>query len=179
MPDESCASFAIKAIVIFVGIVAQSAAGVPVGHEHNFEPGVRLKAIFKGVVGRIHDKRGIVRPQWEKQRVTLDKAGVETQFDPRLIPGAPIVIFRSVKGIESLSHVAGELSGNQARLFPIARAHRFGEFCAINADLPGKQPAALQLGPAEFGHGRLIFSRQSAEGILAVAIEIEDLIVAL
>src|SRR4029077_17092811 len=125
------------------------------GAQHHFEQGMRREAILKGVIGRVGDELCIIWPQGKKERVAVDEARIESQAGTGLGPRSTIVIFRGVEGVEGLRDVAGELSGDEARLLPIARAHGIGELRAVNADLPRKNASALELEPAELGYGSL------------------------
>src|ERR1051325_9555778 len=120
LANENRGGLIVKAVVVFVRVRVEAATGVAVGEENGFEPTVRAKAGFEGVVGRIGDKHGVVWPHGEERAVAINERGAEAIIDAGLAGEFTVVIVGGVEGVVCGGNVIGENGGVETRFVPFS-----------------------------------------------------------
>src|SRR6267154_3855814 len=88
-----------------------------------------------------------------------------------------IEIFRGVEWIVSFRDIKCENRRVKSGFIPMAKFHGFGEFLAINADLPGQQAIRIDFRFSKFVYGGFVAARQRIEREVSVFIEPDEMIV--
>src|SRR5437879_2454071 len=169
----------VKAVVIFVVEGALASTRVAVGKKNGFQPAMRAEASFERAIGRIADEDSIVRAHGKKRRITVNQRGPETLVDSRLGTQTSVEVIGRVEWIVRFGHVICEDGGVQSRFVPFSGLHRFGQFFAVHANLPGKKTIGIQFRFTEFGYCGSIAARQGFEWESPVLVEKNEMIAAL
>src|SRR6267154_620853 len=88
-----------------------------------------------------------------------------------------IEIFRGVEWIVSFRDIKCENRRVKSDLIPMAKFHGFGEFLAIDADLPGQQAIRIDFRFAKLIYSCFVAARQRIEREVSVLIEPDEMIV--
>src|ERR1700739_3297592 len=83
-----------------------------------------------------------------------------------------------VEGVMGGGDITCQDGGVEFGVGPPSGLHSLGEFCAVDADLPGEQAVRFEFGPADLGDGGFVAARKQFEREAAVLVEINELILA-
>src|SRR5207245_2377937 len=105
--------------------------------------------------------------------------GPETFVAAWLGAQTSVEIIRRVEWIVCFGHVICEDCGVQPGFVPFAGLHGFGQFFAVDANLPGKKTIGIQFRLTEFGYRGFVAARQGFERESPIFVEKNEMITAL
>src|SRR5438552_16926692 len=159
LANQNCRGLIVKAVVIFVVEGALPSTRDAVGEKNGFQPAMRAEASFERAIGRVAEQDSIVPEHGTERRITVNQRGPETLVDFRLGAQASVELIGGVEGIVRFGYVICEDGGVQSRFVPFSGLHRFGQFFAVHANLPGKKTIGIQFRFTEFGYCGFIAAR--------------------